>query len=301
MGGTPILRDPARLPVTLPSIELDTTEAPHGAGYHYSASLAEAARASGFWPNGRPARCVSVVASSDTIERQLVTDYGFDDHVTRIRRASALTITALCADDEVRAAMHETVSWARTAVQIVEEQWAWYLALGRPRPVEETVVEGLQVALAHRQLDWTLKRFGSAKEAWAARSQELHWPTLNEGDAWDRGDDWPDGGDWDEVYWQCPVEPNLTLGEWRDQWYRTLDAWEAQWDRWDPWDVYVANQAKAALSHSVAVAEGWDSKSHCGNCLSDGVRDAYYHGLAIAVPTGPRELGYAMDRSSDAP
>ena len=86
-GGPPILTEPARLPITLPSIELDTTEAPHGAGYYYSASLAEAARASGFWPNGRPARCVSVIASDDTIERQLVMGYRpSNEHATRIRR-----------------------------------------------------------------------------------------------------------------------------------------------------------------------------------------------------------------------
>jgi hypothetical protein len=125
MGGPPILMEPARLPITLPSIELDTTEAQHGAGYHYSASLAEAARASGFWPNGRRARCVSVIASDDTIERQLVMGYRpSNEHATRIRRASALTITALCAEAEIRAAMREIVSWAGTAVQLVEEQWA---------------------------------------------------------------------------------------------------------------------------------------------------------------------------------
>ena len=123
MGGAPILTEPARLPITLPSVELDTTEAPHGAGYHYSASLAEAARASGFWPDGRPARCVSVFASSDALERQLVVGEDQRERATRIRRASALTVTALCADDEIRAAMREIVSWAKTGVQLVEEQW----------------------------------------------------------------------------------------------------------------------------------------------------------------------------------
>jgi hypothetical protein len=39
---------------------------------------------------------------------------------------------------------------------------------------------------------------------------------------------------------------------------------------------------------------GWFTDKTTAN-LSVGIRDAYYHGLAVAVPTGPRELGYAMD------
>jgi hypothetical protein len=100
----------------------------------------------------------------------------------RIRRASALTITAVCTDNEIREATREIVSWSLTADELVEEQWAWY----------------------------------------------------------------------------------------------------------------VANQAKHALVRCLSLSGGWFTDKTTAN-LSVGIRDAYYHGLAGAVPTGPRELGYAMD------
>jgi len=301
MGGQPILRESARLPITLPAVDLDTTADPYGAGYHYSPSLAGAARTSGFWPNGRPARCVSVVASEDAVECKLSSDCGKStlyeyphdlfaryDVKMRIRRASALTIAAVCTDNEIRKAMREIVYWSLTADELVEEQWAWYVALGRPSFEETKVVEGLHAALAHRQLDWTLRRFERAEDAWAARAGELAWALLNgrtahhderPGPTWSGQLGGPSAGLWLE-----PIE----IGNF------TFNAWEAQWDRWDPWDVYVANQAKHALVGYISLSGGWFTDKTTAN-LSVGIRDAYYHGLAVAVPTGPRELGYAMD------
>jgi hypothetical protein len=37
---------------------------------------------------------------------------------------------------------------------------------------------------------------------------------------------------------------------------------------------------------------GWISHHH--DLLTTGIRDAYQHGLGIAVPTGENELGWAM-------
>jgi hypothetical protein len=68
-----------------------------------------------------------------------------------------------------------------------------------------------------------------------------------------------------------------------------------QWDRWQPCDVRVANEVEYALIVYSAVSQGWLS-NYEANHLTVGIRDAYYHGLAIAVPTGPSELRYAMDR-----
>jgi hypothetical protein len=245
---------------------------------------------------------VSVVAGEDAIQRELSSDfdeelsqYGsyeayarYDVYTIRIRRASELTITAVCTDDEIRAAMREIVSWSRTADELVEEQWAWYVALGRPSSEETRVVEGLQAALADRQLDWTLRRFESAEDAWASRAGELAWALLNGRTA---NHDEPPGPTWrgslggpSAGLWPEPIEiANFTF-----------HAWEAQWDRWDPWDVYVANQAKHALSRYMSLSGGWFTDKTAAN-LSVGIRDAYYHGLAVAVPTGSNELGYAMD------
>jgi hypothetical protein len=68
----------------------------------------------------------------------------------------------------------------------------------------------------------------------------------------------------------------------------------AQSERCNAWEVDVALDVRHALAYYLAVSERW-----LLNCRADhltvGIRDAYYHGLAVAVPTGPRELGYAMD------
>jgi hypothetical protein len=128
---------------------------------------------------------VSVIASDDAVERQLT---NFDGNVTTLRRASVLTITALCTDKEIRSAMRELVSWASDPAQLVEEQWAWYQALGRPYSVEAKVVEGLQAALVHRGLDWTLRRFGTAEDAWAAYMRDVPWG----GGVGDVDEVWPD-------------------------------------------------------------------------------------------------------------
>jgi hypothetical protein len=242
------------------------------------------------------------MAGEDAIQRELSSDfddelsqYGsyeayarYDVYTIRIRRAFELTITAECTDDEIRAAMREIVSWSRTADELVEEQWAWYVALGRPSSEETKVVERLQAALANRQLDWTLRRFESAEHAWAARAGELARALLNGRTA---NHDEPPGPTWrgslgrpSAGLWPEPIEiANFTF-----------HAWEAQWDRWDPWDLYVANQATHALSRYMSLSRGWSTDKTAAN-LSVGIRDAYYHGLAVAVPTGPNELGYAMD------
>lgn len=229
---------------------------------------------------------MSVLAGEDAIDRGAS------------RRASALTITALCTDEEIRKAMGELVSWADERVSLVEEQWAWYVALGRPRCDEAKVVEGLHAMLAcHGGLDCTLRRFESANDAWASANEA--WAAARrrrdadanangrcagcaaqDGDSW-----WPDWPD-DEANWSC------------EEWAMVQDAlgaWSAQWDRWQPWDVFVANGVKDALIYYSAVSQGWLSNCEA-NHLTVGIRDAYHHGLAIAVSTGPSELGYAMDR-----
>ena len=47
-----------------------------------------------------------------------------------------------------------------------------------------------------------------------------------------------------------------------------------------------------------AALSGWTDQSP--DLLTTGLRDAYAAGLEIALPTGPRELGYALVDSGDA-
>jgi glycine cleavage system H lipoate-binding protein len=41
-------------------------------------------------------------------------------------------------------------------------------------------------------------------------------------------------------------------------------------------------------------SHGWLT-THKADHLTVGIRDAYHAGLGIALPTGPHELGWAMD------
>jgi hypothetical protein len=55
---------------------------------------------------------------------------------------------------------------------------------------------------------------------------------------------------------------------------------QAAWDAW------------AALTVQFAALAGWTD--HNPMLLTTGLRDAFDHGLAVAVPVGPDTLGWAM-------
>ena len=63
----------------------------------------------------------------------------------------------------------------------------------------------------------------------------------------------------------------------------SLRRYGAAWAAWD---------ARDALTVLVAARRGWTQQRP--DLLTMGLRDAYAHGLAIAIPTGPAELGWAM-------
>ncbi len=141
-------------------------------------------------------------------------------------RTAQLTLVRLCTDDEIRESMRALVtSWCAPehVDGLVAEQWAWYVALGRPTSDVETVQRALRVALDARGLTgWTVKRFGNEKAAW--------------------------------------------------------DAWAA-------W---------AALAVYTTASHGW-LKGYRADRLTVGIREAYHAGLGIALPAGPKELGFSMD------
>jgi len=82
----------------------------------------------------------------------------------------------------------------------------------------------------------------------------------------------------------------------RDAW-DAWDAWDARvardaWDAWDAWVAWDAWAAWAALTVEYAALMGWTNDDP--DLLTTGIRDAYAAGLAVAVPTGENELGWAM-------
>jgi hypothetical protein len=71
-----------------------------------------------------------------------------------------------------------------------------------------------------------------------------------------------------------------------------LTARELEWKLKKFSDARSAWSARSALTVYYASRRGWVDFPE--NILSRGLRDAYLHGLAVAIPTGPNELGWAM-------
>ena len=98
-----------------------------------------------------------------------------------MRRATETELSAAFLEFSRRFGVHGD----RTAA----EQWAWYIALGRPERDPERVEASLRHALAARGLgSGTLRRFEAAGDGWTTRS-----PIMNTPDVWAAGiarDDW---------------------------------------------------------------------------------------------------------------
>lgn len=84
------------------------------------------------------------------------------------------------------------------------------------------------------------------------------------------------------------------LETWTLRRYPAARAARAAWEAWAAWDAW------AALVVEYAARRGWVSVAQ--DMLTVGLREAYRHGLAIAIPTGPGELGWSMveDGGADA-
>lgn len=179
-GGEP-LWDGTTLPYTLPAVALDASDRGCAPGYHYCDSPAGALRIARLWPDGWPACVVEVEPAADAIERG------------EKWRASSLTIISRLGQDEIRAAVREMSElFGAHADAMTDAQMDWYAALGRPHHDVERVEVGLREALQTMGLDWTVKRFDSARaamdaraawDAWAARDAWAAWAARAAGDA----------------------------------------------------------------------------------------------------------------------
>jgi len=86
------------------------------------------------------------------------------------------------------------------------------------------------------------------------------------------------------------------LKEFSDAWVARVardarDAWVA-WDAWDAWDAWVARDAQKGLDVYFASISKWIN--YPPDLLTKGIRDAHKNGLWLAIPTGPKELGFVM-------
>ncbi len=266
-------------PYALPEVPLDASDAECAAGWNFAPSLADALRIAGFWPNGWPSLPTLVEAGADAITRG------------QKARASSLTILRAATATEITAAIEDlSRPFGPHASRMVLEQLAWRQALARPDRDAAAVEAGLRDALAARGLDWTLRRFSNAR---AARDSRAAWGARDARGARDAWDSWAAWAAWDSrAAWGA-----------RDAWdsraaWDALDsraAWGARdaWDSWAARDAWDSWAAWAALVVMYAGLMGWIEGAP--EKLTVGLRDAYAHGLSIAMPTGPNELGWAME------
>ena len=242
-GGDPVWD--GSLPHTLPTVPLDrsSNDCGRGGGWHFCREAHVALRIAGLWPDDRPSRPFEVVESDgDVVERG---DKCRSASLTIIREADAGDIEA--AIRALSAPFTPHVDW------MASEQLAWRDALARPLHDEVAVEAGLREALDCRRLAWTLRRFGSARAAWAAREARAKREAREAREAW--------------------------------------AAWAAR-AAWAAWEAWEARAAWEALTLGFASRQGW--VKHDALLLTHGLRDAYRHGMEIALPTGPAELGWAV-------
>ena len=178
----------------------------------------------------------------------------------RKRRASQITVVREMGEAEIAEAVGLwTATWAGTehAGRMAASQMEWRRALARPHHDEEAVVSGLYAALDARGLvGWRVKRYAAARDARAAREA---WAARDAREAWAARAAWA-----------------------------ARDAWAARAarDAWAAWD------ARDALAIEYAALNGWTGTDPL--LLTVGIRDAYAHGLGVAVSVAPKTLGWTM-------
>lgn len=261
-GGEPIWD--GSLSHELPTVEVDKSDVECGTGWHACEYLADAVRIGGLWPNGRPGRFFRLEMSAPVIER--------GDKC----RSSTWTILE---EIEPRVAIKAfSLRYFKDLKdEIADEQLAWHAALGRPKRDNAVIEAGLELALQTRGLDWELRRFDSARDARDARAAWVARDARDARDAWVAWDAWDAWVAW--AAWDA-----------RDAWA----AWDTR-DAWDAWATWDARDACDALIIFYTSKRGLiDQDSHF---LTTGLRDAYRHGLGVAVPAAKNVLGWAMDES----
>jgi hypothetical protein len=176
------------------------------------------------------------------------------------RRCSQLTLIRRCSDDEIRAAIAD----------FSKSRFGDLAA----RMIESQCAWFEALARPEYDLNRVQKELGRAL---AARA--LPWSLKQFADAWDAR------GAWDA----------------RDAWgaWGAWDAWGAwgAWDARDAWDAWDARDARDALIVEFVALKGWITLE--ASKLTTGLRDAYKHGLAIALPVAKDTLGWAMRAKDD--
>jgi hypothetical protein len=257
-GGGPLFD--GQLPYLLPEVDVNSTDAECGRGWNFVRNIETGFSIAGMWRTRRPNAVLLVEPSDGWVERG------------NKCRAAQLNLVRHATDEEIKSGLLAfSKSFGAHHNQMAEEQWQWWTALKRPCRDRDKVITGLQLALKRRGLDWFLKEYPAARDAWNYRDSWNARDALNamdSRDAWNAMDAWY---------------------TWHSSAYN--DHWAAR-DVWDSCADSVTWDASAALTVSFAARSGWIKKD--SDFLTAGIRDAYFNGLDIAVPTGTKELGWSM-------
>jgi hypothetical protein len=242
---------------TLNKVQLDTSPDECAAGWNFCRHAHDALRIAGLWPDGYPSVLLRVRGGRDTIER--------GDKL----RCSRLTILGVCSEDEVRESVYVMSQLFGVHADVMtDSQMKWRHALSRPYYDESAVEEGLHASLYVRGLrEWKLRQFTTAREV-RDRARDVR-DTRATGAAW--------------AAWAARA---------------ALDAGDAQavrdaWDAWDAWEAREAREARDALTVQFAAIAGWID--HNPMLQTEGLREAYEQGLAVAAPVARYTLGWAME------
>jgi hypothetical protein len=258
-GGDPVWV--GRLPYQLPGVEVDSGPRECAAGWNACRDPETAIKIAGLWPNGRPSRIFELQSSGPVVERG-----------QKMRAESWLILRELEMAPVIR---RLSKAFGDLADEMAAEQVAWHTALGRPRHNKRAVTDGLQLALGRRGLDWQIRQYDSARDAWDA--WDARDARAARAAAWDARAAW---AAWAARAARAARDARDALAAW---------AARAAWDARDAWDAWAA---WAALVMHYAARRGWIN--HDPRLLSAGLRWAYRNGLGIALPTDSRELGWAM-------
>jgi hypothetical protein len=261
-GGKPIFN--GVVPCVLPEVPLDQSPRKCGKGWNFCQSAHTTFRVAGLWPDGWPSRLYRVKPIGEIITR--------GDKC----RAAQIKILEQIVDVEPYV-LRLSEPFGKHAEKMCKHQMMWRKALSRPFRDEKLVEEGLARTLETRDLQWVLKRFS---DVFAVRTSRALWEVKN---AWDAQGAWI---------------PGDTRSAWAIR--ASMDAWATgdaiaaknAWAARNIWAAGAAGDAGAALSTFYAATMGWIDRPP--ELLTIGIREAYFNGLGIVMPTGPNELGWAM-------
>jgi hypothetical protein len=263
-GGEPVWD--GTLPYVLPRVAVDKSSQECAAGWNACRTVVQVLEAAGMWSNGWALRVVRMETDEAVVERG------------RKCRVATGTLIEEVAEAVVTEAVREfTTPWAGDLTEeMIVEQTAWRSALGRSGPRDEAAVEaGLRTALVARGLGtWELRRHPNAKAAWNA------WAAGDAKAAWAARDAW-------DVWAARADKAAWAVGDAGDVW--------AAWAAKAAWAAWAARDARDALQGYFAARKGWISRKP--DLFAVGLRDAYYHGLDLAVPVAKGVFGWTLTRT----